>query len=652
MHLIILHGVYHVFDRCRKIVNPQGNPLNWKRTCLRYEDNRANYGFWWYEGYVFWNTCPRNWRDVSVRQKCQDEDKRDPLDNLPVFDKDSHVTYRNIFCARCNGAVNTTYWRLQFDCAKWFNTTAFNLSESMDFLNSKCAVRKSPSSSQLTYLTRCIPRFHDCLEGSQEQNESYCQTECLRYAFPICVRWQIRFRNPQCALCNGIKPWRKHHCQRLGFRRPRWALTILFDFSSTSKYSIAVDDKKLNLQQTIKHVWSCALNEVYDPYTGKCKMIVSTAGSESSHRQNKVNAFERNTRNETELSQNCFCIPFNQSEYEPLPNDTVYIKPHNKIYSNTSYTICNEKLLLCVNFSRNATTMACEQSIIKTNTTPASLETELSQNCLLISFNQSDYKKLPNGSVYIKPHNKIYSNTSYTIRNNKLLLCVNFSRNATATASEQSFSRKTKTTPASLQILTSIGCTVSMVSLVLLLITYMLLAELRNLPGKIIINLALSLLAYQAMFFSAVETPLANQEQCLVIAVLLHFFVLSSFTWMNVMAYDVHRTFTTSGKLNPPICISYIHFLLLIAKIMDVLVVPLLKGPSGMSFNRVMSDHVNVPMPGFVGNSLDLTSSPAFYLQERERERNLSRINFFFSSTFILLIIFHWLSMNHLKKMP
>ena len=617
MHLIILHGVYHVFDRCRKSVKPQGNPLNWKRTCLPHEDDVGKSGFWWYEGYVFWNTCPKNWTEMSVRQKCKDVNPSDLLNNLPVFDKDSHVTYRNIFCARCNGAVNTTYWMLRFNCSKWFNATAFNFN--MNVLNSQCTVRKIPGSFELKYLKRCIPRFHDCLDGSQGKTESYCQTECLRYAFPICVERGFlnfrRFKNPQCAQCNGIKPWLIDECTvSLGQRE--LFLTILFDFSSTSKYSIKVYDQRLNLQQTTKHVWSCALNEVFDPFTGKCKTIVP-AGSQNGYKQSP--SVQGNTRNETELSQSCFCEPFNQSEYEQLPNGTVHIKPHNKIYSNISYAIRNDKLLLCVNFSANATTMGCEQSIVKKNTTPASLETELSQNCLFIPFNQSDYEQLPNGSVYIKPHNKIYSNTSYSIRNNKLLLCVNFSRNATATVSVQSIA-KTKTTAAyaSLQILTFIGCIVSMVSLVLLLITYMLFAELRNLPGKVIINLALSLLAYQAMFFSAVETPLANQEQCLVIAVLLHFLVLSSFTWMNVMAYDVHRTFTTSGKLNPTICICYIYILLLRIRKMEFLVVLLLKGPSRMSFNRVMNDYVKVPMSGFAGNSLDLTSPPAFYLQERE----------------------------------
>ena len=425
-----------------------------------------------------------------MRQKCQDEDKSDLLDNLPVFDKDSRVTYRNIFCARCSGAVNTTYWSLSFNCRKWFNTTAFNFSDNMDFLHTNCTVGKSPSFFQRKYLKQCIPRFHDCLDGSQEKTESYCQTECLRYAFPICVGGSRptfrRFKNPQCARCNGIKPWLNDYCHRPVLFTPPPALTILFDFSSTSKYSIVVHNNIMRLQQTIKYAsWSCAVYEVYDPYTGKCKMIASAAGSQRCHRQNKLNASESNTRKETGLRQSCFCIPFNQSDYEQLPNGTVYIKPHNKIYSKTSYTIYNDKLLLCGNFPRNAT--------------------------------------------------------------------------------------KTTDAYASLQILTFVGCTVSMVSLVLLLITYILFAELRNLPGKIIINLALSLLVYQAMFFSAVKTP--NQEQCLVIAVLLHFFVLSSFTWMNVMAYDVHRTFTTSGKLNRTICISYIHILLLTIRIMEFLVV-------------------------------------------------------------------------------
>ena len=193
-----------------------------------------------------------------------------------MFDQDSHVTYRNIFCARCNGAVNTTYWMLQFDCRKWFNSTAFNLTDNMNILLTNCSATKSPKKFQLKYLERCIPRFHDCFNVSQERNESYYQTECLRYAFPFCERRHVeitRYRNPQCALCNGLKPYDLDSKCKVGSGPVSPPLTILFDFSSTSQYSIDVYDENMILQRHIKHVWSCDVNEVYDPYTGECKTI-------------------------------------------------------------------------------------------------------------------------------------------------------------------------------------------------------------------------------------------------------------------------------------------------------------------------------------------------------------------------------------------
>ena len=145
----------------------------------------------------------------------------------------------------------------------------------------------------------------------------------------------------------------------------------------------------------------------------------------------------------------------------------------------------------------------------------------------------------------MKLHDKIYNNDTFMINGNKLLLCANFSRNFTAAVKGPRMLHKVNKMRASLQLLTSIGCIVSMVSLVLLLITYILFPELRNLPGKIIINLAISLLLYQSVFFSAVKND--DPNSCYAVAVFLHFFVLSSFTWMNVMAFDVHRTFTNAS---------------------------------------------------------------------------------------------------------
>ena len=429
-------------------------------------------------GYAVWSTCPKNWSDPIVRHKCQNEDQSDFLNNLPVFDRDSRITYRNIFCARCNGAVNTRYWKLHADCKRWFNTTGLTIEDLMRMVDAKCdvAMRKS----WLQYLKGCIPRFQDCSRVSQGKNDMYCQRQCLGYVFPVCVKKNgriIRYRNVQCALCNGIKPIYLEIDCVFGSWGGTPPLSILFDFTSSSESSIEIIDRKMNAPRYIQQSWSCDHDEVYDPYTGKCKKIVALNRAKASTGTQLVKTGLRTSENVTE----------------------------------------NKK--------------------------------KLHSNCTFIGFNESDYVILPNGTVHVKPHHKVYGNASYKIHANKLFLCVKFSRNVTVlVVAKQHSIGYIKPAAATLQIVTSVGCIASMVSLILLLTTYTFFSELRNLPGRIIINLSLSLLFYQGVFLGAVKTVSSN-EQCKIIAIFLHFFVLCSFTWMNVMAYDVHKTFTSSGKL-------------------------------------------------------------------------------------------------------
>ena len=428
-------------------------------------------------GYAVWTTCPKNWSDPIVQHKCQNEDKSDFLNNLPVFDGDSRITYRNIFCARCNGAANTSYWKLHADCKRWFNTTGLTVEDLMRMVDAKCDV--AIRISWLQYLKGCIPRFQDCSRVSQEKNDMYCQRQCLGYVFPVCVRKNgkiIRYRNVQCALCNGIKPIYLEIDCVIGSWGPTPPLSILFDFTSSSESSIEIIDRKMNAPRYVQQSWSCDPDEVYDPYTGKCKKIVgfnrAKASTDTQLVETGLRTSENVTENKTKLHSNCTFMGFNESDYVELYNDTVHVKPHHKVY----------------------------------------------------------------GKAFCK-------NTD-----NNLFLCVTLSKNTTVPIAAEQHSNGYKPAAAPLQIMTSVGCIASMVSLILLLITYTFFSELRNLPGRIIINLSLSLLFYQGVFIGAVKTVGSN-EQCKIIAVLLHFFVLCSFTWMNVMAYDMHKTFTSSGKL-------------------------------------------------------------------------------------------------------
>lgn len=85
---------------------------------------------------------------------------------------------------------------------------------------------------------------------------------------------------------------------------------------------------------------------------------------------------------------------------------------------------------------------------------------------------------------------------------------------------------------------------VSLVAMVSVLVTYGLFDTLRNLPGINTINLTVSLFLGELLFL--ISGLAAKQELdwlCKAIAVCLHYIFLASFFWMNVMAYDLYRTF-------------------------------------------------------------------------------------------------------------
>ncbi|XP_044178131.1 LOW QUALITY PROTEIN: uncharacterized protein LOC122960179 [Acropora millepora] len=473
--------------RCTGLANPRGHIPSSNLICRPIRDTFHTKAI----GCAVWSTCPKNWSDPIVLHNCQNENRSDFLNNLPVFDRDSRITYRNIFCARCNGAINTRYWKIRADCDWWFNTTGLTTEDLMRIVNANCEV--TIKESWLKHLKGCIPRFQDCSTVSQEKNDTNCQSQCLGYAFRVCTQDPMHFRNVQCALCNGVKPVDLTiNCDFAYFDAP--PLRILFDFTSSSKSTIKITDKEMDTTRYVRESWSCDPDEVYDPYTGKCKTIVGLYREKASNE-----------------------IQFLATE---LRDKEVFMENKTQLVKTGFRT--------SENFTEN--------------------KTKLHSNCTFIAFNESDYALiLPNGTVHVKPHDKVYGNSSYKIHANKLFLCVKFSRNATVLGVNKQHSIGfIKPAAAPPQIMTSVGCMASMISLVLLLTTYTFFSELRNLPGRIIINLSLSLLFYQGVFFGAVKTVSSN-EQCKIIAILLHFFVLCSFTWMNVMAYDVHKTFTSSG---------------------------------------------------------------------------------------------------------
>ena len=99
--------------------------------------------------------------------------------------------------------------------------------------------------------------------------------------------------------------------------------------------SVEVKDRQESETHFVEQFWSCSSDEVYDPYTGSYKPIVSIERDD--HRLNET---------QTGIL-NCTFVEFNKTDFMQLGNGSVYLKPHDQTYSNTTYAIRDNRLLLC-----------------------------------------------------------------------------------------------------------------------------------------------------------------------------------------------------------------------------------------------------------------------------------------------------------------
>lgn len=144
-----------------------------------------------------------------------------------------------------------------------------------------------------------------------------------------------------------------------------------------------------------------------------------------------------------------------------------------------------------------------------------------------------------NFSVRIKRTGRLYTNREYRYDDHRpdLYIVVCKLDTINGTAQGVSFAEKAP------GILSTIATTLSIIALVIALITFMLFSSLRNLPGWNIINLIIALIIAETLFLSQNLILMTRSNVCLLFALGIHYFYLASFFWMNVMAYDLWRTF-------------------------------------------------------------------------------------------------------------
>ncbi|XP_781435.4 probable G-protein coupled receptor Mth-like 3 [Strongylocentrotus purpuratus] len=101
--------------------------------------------------------------------------------------------------------------------------------------------------------------------------------------------------------------------------------------------------------------------------------------------------------------------------------------------------------------------------------------------------------------------------------------------------------------PAGLDIMNIVGTVLSIMSVLIVITTYLIFPELRNVAGKSVLTLSITLLlTFLLIFVGGVSTQ--HDGLCKAVGAITHFFWLSIFFWMNALAIDLNRTFGSHAK--------------------------------------------------------------------------------------------------------
>ena len=288
-------------------------------------------------GYVMVSTCPLTWSDSQTERACMSTNySADPASAVPVVDVETSLTYANVYCAICHGkSDNLRLWDVQI----WMKGADISL-QAIRSPDAFWEVR--PFDIQVAQMCMITPNA--ALTGYGTKLKNLCRS----YANSVDIKPYGSFKNPHCALLwNETILNKEVTCRRVTRVAPRLP-SLLFAFTKTRTQTRQVPRGVFTL-----HVdYACEINEVYDPFQGRCIPAITASFSISGNVVNK---------------QNCTAeIRFLPNEFQILSNNSVLVFAHHMTYNNGSFVLANNTLILCTNFSRNYTERRITLKNVKT----------------------------------------------------------------------------------------------------------------------------------------------------------------------------------------------------------------------------------------------------------------------------------------------
>jgi hypothetical protein len=165
-------------------------------------------------------------------------------------------------------------------------------------------------------------------------------------------------------------------------------------------------------------------------------------------------------------------------------------------------------------------------------------------NCSYVTFDHWEYVIHANDSAYLHSFATLIDRKDYKLKNQTLLVCEHVVREVIRAKFPFSSSDTVK------GIVSLVGQILSMIGLVIHLVASALFPSLRRIPAsKAIMSLDVSLLLGQIHLLVG-SAIMDHFIPCKIFGILVHYFFLVSFMWMNVLAFDLASTFASTSVVS------------------------------------------------------------------------------------------------------
>ena len=530
---------------------------------------------------AFWmvSACPEDWpanQDDEILREV-DEKCSNGSDTLPpVTDLDDGVVYKNEYCAVCHQVTNIQPWRYRFGCSKCLGEGIHieDLILTHETIERECIAcgfhvpqtgpPPRPCLHDSLVVGECLTR--EVLEertGLRWEEEVYsdivaqCQTGPVRPVAAKPCRYPPIYRNQYCAICNAEKS---------------------ADIECANPYGNREYTNYCLLDADVKFL-SCDHNTFELGASGSYAMPgnsgirkempndpdLQTSGSAETMTDDDPGTYHLGSGEVISISITapsytiCLLSPLNYASFSlflDVRGDSGMIT--SDIVSSSITTSCSKgqvfdpinhvcRQTICPEgFATHQESCTVVQNISLTEANNSSNDSLVMCDNRFIVLRESEFELLDNDTLLFR--NEAFEIVGYN--DSSPIICSNFTQNGTISQNMTVFNYSY---PPIFSVLTYVCCSLSVVGCILVLLTYSLFKELRTLPGQILMNLVSTILA--TCLFLLVGIPIAvvaeKDELCEATAILLHWLILSQFSWMSIMSFELLRTFYRASRLHP-----------------------------------------------------------------------------------------------------